>query len=124
MKNIIVIFLICIVSKASGNKISDAYEALSIYDYFKAKQLFYKSLPKYPAEASFGLAIIFNRNDNPFSDLDSSAKYISVCKTQFKDTSTYSLYHINNRNIDSLAGRISAKGYETYCTDRSVKTDQ
>ncbi len=111
----------CVVSKVWGNKISDAYEALSMFDYFKARHLFYKSLSKYPAESSFGLATIFYRNDNPFSNIDSSAKYISICKTQFKDTVTYSLYHINNETINLLTQQISSKGFDTYCKNKSVK---
>lgn len=121
MRKIIIILLACFVSKAWGNKISDAYEALSMFDYFKARQLFYKSLSKYPAESSFGLATIFYRNDNPFSNIDSSAKYFSICKTQFKDTITYSLYHINNETINLLAQKISSKGFDTYCINHSVK---
>lgn len=120
MRKIIIILLMCFVSKVWGNKISDAYEALSMFDYFKAKHLFYKSLSKYPAESSFGLATIFYRNDNPFSNIDSSAKYISICKTKFKDTATHSLYHINNETINSLAQQISIKGFETYCSNHSV----
>lgn len=111
----------CVVSKVWGNKISEAYDALSMFDYFKAKQLFYKSQGKYPAESSFGLATIFYRNDNPFSNIDSSAKYISICKTQFKDTITFSLYHINNETINLLTQQISSKGFNTYCTNSSVK---
>lgn len=110
----------CVASKGWGNQISDAYNALSMFDYFKAKQLFYKSLPKYPTESSFGLSTIFYRNDNPFSNIDSAAKYISICKTQFKDTVTYSLYHINNETINSLTQQISIKGFNIYCKNQSV----
>ena len=114
MKNIIALILICIVTKAFGNKISEGYKALSIFDYFKAKELFYKSLSKYPAQSSFGLSIIYYRNDNPFSNIDSSAKYISICKSNFKDTVTHSLYHINQQTINTLAINIGSKGYEKY----------
>jgi hypothetical protein len=120
MRKIIIILLMCVASKVWGNKISDAYSALSLFDYFKARQLFYKSLSKYPAESSFGLATIFYRNDNPFSNIDSAAKYISICKTQFKDTVTYSLYHINNETINSLTQQISNKGFNIYCKNQSV----
>ena len=59
MRKFISIFIICCAVNAFGNKISDAYEALSIFDYFKAKQLFYKSQSKFPCESSFGLATIY-----------------------------------------------------------------
>lgn len=121
MRKIFALFIICFALKASASKISDAYEALSMFDYFKAKQLFYKAHAKFPCESSFGLATIYYRTDNPFSNIDSAAKYISICQTQFKDTITFSLYHINLESIQILANKISTKGFETYCNTNSIK---
>ena len=120
MKNIIAILLICIVSKAFGNKISEGFKALSIYDYFKAKQLFYKSLAKHPSAAAYGLATIYVKTDNPFSNIDSAAKYISISKNQFKDAITYSSYHINKESIDLLQVKISVEGFKKYSAQHSV----
>jgi hypothetical protein len=65
--------------KLHSQKIETAYDALSKYDYFKAKKLFYEIDKKHPDRAaSFGLAIIFHRTDNPFHNLDSAAKYVSL----------------------------------------------
>ncbi|MES2761142.1 MAG: WG repeat-containing protein [Bacteroidota bacterium] len=122
MRKIAIILLICFGSKAQAGKIPEAYEALSVFDYFKAKQLFYRSLSKYPAESSFGLATIYFRTDNPFSNIDSAAKYISITQKQFKDTATYSLYHINRETIRSLAVNIGAKGFEKYGTQNQVES--
>ncbi|MDP2386236.1 MAG: WG repeat-containing protein [Bacteroidota bacterium] len=60
----------------SASKISKAYDALKIFDYFKAKKLFYSCLKKEPVLATYGLATIYQRNDNPFHNLDSAYKYI------------------------------------------------
>jgi hypothetical protein len=122
MRKISILFIICFGLKASANKISAAFEALSIYDYFKAKQLFYKSFSKYPCESSYGLAIIYYRNDNPFSNIDSAAKYIAISKTNFKDTLTYSLFQINQKTIQSLAVNIGNKGIEKYSKTKSVES--
>jgi hypothetical protein len=122
MRKIIAFFIICFGLKASANKISAAYEALSIYDYFKAKQLFYKSLSKYPCQSAFGLATIYYRNDNPFSNIDSAAKYISISKRNFNDTSTYGVFHINQRTIQSLAFDIGNKGFGKYDIENSVES--
>lgn len=122
MRKIIALFIICFGLKASANKISAAYEALSIYDYFKAKQLFYKSLSKYPCESSYGLATIYYRNDNPFSNIDSAAKYIAISKSHFKDTITYSLFHINTNTIQSLAINIGKKGIGKYALQNSIES--
>ena len=121
MRKIFILIIISFTINASASKISDAYEALSIFDYFKAKKLFYKTYSKLPSESSFGLATIYYRTDNPFSNIDSAAKYISICKKQFKDSVTYSKYHINYENIDILANKISTKGFDTYCNNNSVK---
>ncbi len=121
MRKIVIIFTICFVSKAFGNNISDAFEALSMYDYFKAKKLFYKAHKKYPCESSYGLSTIFYRADNPFSNIDSAAKYIVVSKIKFKETVTFSTYHINHQTINDLAQKISYKGYEVYANSKSIR---
>ncbi|MBA3662791.1 MAG: WG repeat-containing protein [Bacteroidetes bacterium] len=59
--------------------VKKGFEALSMYDYFLAKKQFYKALKKQAdAPAAYGLAAIFSRNDNPFYNLDSAAKYASL----------------------------------------------
>lgn len=121
MKSGLTILLIFSIQLAFCNKIEDAYKALSIYDYFKAKHLFYKSLKKNPTEASYGLATIYYRNDNPFSNIDSAAKYITISLNTFKDTASYSGYHINNNSIKNLSQLIAIKGFSVYCINKSVK---
>ena len=120
MRKIVIIFTICFVSQALGNNLSDAFEALSMYDYFKAKQLFYKAHKKYPCESSYGLATIFYRTDNPFSNIDSAAKHIAISKIRFKDTATFSAYHINHQTINELAQKISYKGFDVYGNSKSI----
>ena len=120
MKKISCLILICFSASLFANKISDGYKALSIFDYFKAKQLFQKSLYQFPVEASYGLATIYSRTDNPFSNIDSAAKYISISQAKFKDTLTLSSYHINERTILTLVHTISLKGFEKYKTLCSV----
>ncbi len=117
MKKIIFVLLICTAGKAFSSKITDAYAALHIYDYFKAKSLFFSVISKNPSHASYGLAIIFNRTDNPFSNIDSAAKYIAISKLTYKDTATYSSYHISNETINELAASIAKKGFEKYTSD-------
>lgn len=97
-----------------ASSISKAYEALSIYDYFKAKQLFYKSIKKQPAFAAYGLATIYSRNDNPFSNYDSAAKYIYVASTQFKDTAIFSTFYISSGSIAQLAYYINNRAFQKY----------
>ncbi len=121
MRKIILLFIICFGLKAQANKMTEAYEALSIFDYFKAKQLFYKIQQKYPCESSYGLATIYFRTDNPFSNIDSAAKYIAISKNAFKDSLTICNYHINTLTIIFLADNICKKGFQIYCVNRSIK---
>ena len=121
MKKILTILLILCFSQGWCNKkIASGFEALSIFDYFKAKALFNKSLNKKPAEASFGLAIIYYRTDNPFSNIDSACKYIAKCRSQFKDTITYSHFHINLNSLNSLSKNIVLKGFDKYCREKNT----
>lgn len=80
---VITTFLLVCGFAAIGGEIEKGYRALSIYDYFKARKLFYKQLKKHPAEAAHGLATIYYRNDNPFHHLDSAYKYIVLSLDHF-----------------------------------------
>jgi hypothetical protein len=112
-KYILVLSVIC-AFHAFGSKISSAYEALSVYDYFKARGLFYSSLSKNPSEAGYGLATIYSRSDNPFSNIDSAAKYISRSAKTFKDTARLSGYVVSPASIASLSRSISLKGFRQH----------
>jgi hypothetical protein len=74
------IFFLFFINFIWANKITKGFEALQEFNYFEAKKLFSKSLKKYPAPASFGLATIYYRKDNPFHSLDSAYKYIGIAK--------------------------------------------
>ena len=78
----ILIFLLFTLFIANGYAVNGSkkgFKALVIYDYFKAKKQFYKSLKKKDIPYSaYGLALIYSRNDNPFSNTDSAVKYICL----------------------------------------------
>lgn len=67
-----------------AGKINKAFEALEIFNYFEAKRLFEKAEKKQAVPAKFGLCIIYARNDNPFSNLDSAYNKITSCVEQFE----------------------------------------
>lgn len=74
--------LVTFISHAASLKL--AYKSLNEFDYFKAKKLFYSINKKYiNPYASYGLATIYVRNDNPFFNLDSASKYINLSYTTF-----------------------------------------
>lgn len=94
-------------------KLEKAFEALSIYNYFEAREFFYKSLKKHESAASYGLAVIYERNDNPFHSLDSAHRYISLADSLYpllssEKLSKYAQLDASIEQVDSLYTRIDS----------------
>lgn len=110
---LLIFYLILTVAGARASKIESAYEALHIYDYFKAKKLFYGELKKsHKAAAAYGLAVIYNRTDNPFSNADSASKYITLAGNFYKETrlkESYFSFKIDSLTILTDANAIAQK---------------
>lgn len=83
-KVVFVLLLAMFSQRAEASKIEKAYQALKIYDYFKAKKYFERSLKKHPAAASYGLATIYYRSDNPFHQIDSAYRYIVIADSAYQ----------------------------------------
>ncbi|MEO8761280.1 MAG: WG repeat-containing protein [Bacteroidia bacterium] len=119
-KFLVCIFLICAFFTSRAASIDKGYAALHEYDYFKAKKLFYAQLKKSRAEASFGLATIYYRNDNPFYNLDSAYKYISVCRNSF--SSKKSSRFVNDTNLIALHDSICDKAYNVFLQHINIQS--
>jgi len=89
------------------SRLEKAFEALSIYDYFKAKDLFYKSLKSDSVAAAYGLSIIYSRNDNPFTQLDSAHKYINLAEDLWINVEEKTRMEYEYLGLDSI--RVSAQ---------------
>lgn len=85
-----------------AGKIERAYEALNIFDYFTAKELFEKVHDKEIVAAPFGLSIIYGRNDNPFYNLDSAYHYILKADTSYSKLSFKEIEDLNELGVDSM----------------------
>ncbi|MFN2430018.1 MAG: WG repeat-containing protein [Cryomorphaceae bacterium] len=68
--------------RVSG-KLRKGFEALEIYNYFAAKDYFYKALKKDSVPASYGLSVIYGRDDNPFFAPDSALKFIRIAVERY-----------------------------------------
>ncbi|MCA0429679.1 MAG: WG repeat-containing protein [Bacteroidetes bacterium] len=101
MRFILVILFVAFSNFTFAGKIKKGFEALCIYDFFKAKKIFYKSLNQKNPASCFGLAIIYSKNNNPFYNLDSATKYINRAVVYFKTKNTPQ--HFNCTNVDSLS---------------------
>jgi len=79
----VLLILLCITKNTKAGGLDKGFEALEVFDYFKAKQIFYKSLKKDSAAASYGLSVIYSLNNNPFYSLDSALLYIKISAKTF-----------------------------------------
>lgn len=109
----------------TASKISEAFEALSVHDYFKARKLFYSINKKqYNASACYGLAIIFNRNNNPFYNVDSATKYIHVSLNSLDETSQNAPlagFTADRSSIQLLLDSIALKQLKACLLENSIK---
>jgi len=63
---------------APTGKTKRGFEALAVFNYFEAKDLFYDALKRDSLGAAYGLSIIYARNDNPFYQPDSAFRFINI----------------------------------------------
>lgn len=99
-----------------SSKLEKAFEALRIYDYFLAKKLFTEiQSKKTDAYASYGLSLIYSRTDNPFTNIDSAAKYVRLSYHAFQafpQPLILSDFNINPKTILLLADSVATKMFQ------------
>lgn len=110
-----VLFLLTllVVPTAQASKIKRGFEALKVYDYFKAKKNFSKGMKYNPSPGAFGLALIYKTDDNPFFSLDSAFKYVHVSRDHWEKSREgkklrWGKYGWTSNGIDSLRNEISS----------------
>lgn len=115
-KILVLVFLLLYAVPAISSKLEKGFEALRLYDYFKAKELFYQhQKKKADMAASYGLAVIFSRQDNPFYNVDSAAKYVQQSyQVSLSAPASYTLsgFVIDKKSILALSDTISEKMFE------------
>jgi len=118
---IISTFLLFTLSLQAG-KIEKAFEALEVYNYFMAKEIFEERLEKDIVAAPYGLSIVFGRKDNPFHNLDSAYKYICIADSNFLKIEEKDKESLLELNIDSLSVEIwkDTIDYAYYKVVRSI----
>jgi len=109
-----------------GGKLDKAFEALSIYDYFKAKELFTKALKSDPCAANFGLGQIYFNDRNPFTNLDSARIYILESQNAWeysKEKERISLlaYSIDSISIHAFLESIASKALEGAIENNTIE---
>lgn len=84
-------------------KINNAFEALEVYNYFKAKKLFEKKVDNKIVAAPYGLSLIYGRNDNPFYNLDSAYKFIYMADSNWTKLNDKQKEKLQKHKVDSLS---------------------
>lgn len=120
-------FILFLSVNSFAGKIDKAYEALKIYDYFKAKSLFQELIEDEPVAARFGLCTIYYRNDNPFHNLDTAYAYIQKIEVDFqdlrkKDKQFLLNYSIDTESIQKLKSDIVLSFWNNVKNTKSVKS--
>jgi len=120
------LFFLTIQSLVFANKLDKAFEALRIYDYFKAKHLFEKSLQKETAAAAYGLSVIYSRNDNPFYNIDTAYVYVRKSQKSFeplalKEKQEIEKYKVTEASIRELKDAIHLKAFNSYKQKNTVE---
>ena len=103
-------------TQVEASRIKKGNEALIAHDYFKAKKLFMKGLKYNVSAASFGLATIYSRNNNPFFNLDSAYQYVRLANStwntaKLRKKEKWKIYKWTKFGIDSLSRLISSQFY-------------
>lgn len=117
-------FFILLSCSAIAGKIDKAFACLQEMNYFEAKKLFYESLKKKVVPASYGLATIFYRKDNPFHNIDSAYRYIMISELGYskltkEDHLKYETYGLNYDSIIQLREKIGTYYYQIALDQKS-----
>jgi hypothetical protein len=112
IRNIItLVVLVITTSFAFSSKIDRAFASLKVLNYFDAKTCFEHQINKHIVPASYGLATIYYRNDNPFHNIDSAYRYIVLAEQNYfyqtpKDSLRFASYGVVYETILSLRTKI------------------
>ena len=81
----LIILLVCgaFAAVPLSGKLKKGFAALKVYNYFEAKDQFYQALKKDSVAAAYGLSVIYGRDDNPFYQIDSAYKFISLAAYKY-----------------------------------------
>ena len=109
-------------AQEEDDAMEEAYRALKIFNYFKAREVFLQTKNQTPFLSAYGLALIYKRNDNPFSNSDSAYHYLEVArihmlrqsKTQRKTTQSFLQKWMLKVDLKSLARALDTVSNRMY----------
>lgn len=107
----------------SSCAINKGFESLAQYDYFDAKQKFERIEKRKTVAASYGLSLIYQRNDNPFHNIDSALVKINAAYTGFSDLTKNEKEKYKTYGLDSLSILKHRSLISTLYFKRAVETN-
>lgn len=116
MKGVITCIALCLTLFAQAQSLKKGFEALRMYNYFKAKEIFEKREKKQPVPATYGLALIYHRTDNPFHHIDSAFTKIIKSAHLFdelteKEVEKMAVWGVTQEEIRILRQQISTQHF-------------
>ena len=101
---------------AQAQSLKSGFEALLVYDFFKAKQIFTTKLKKEPAASNYGLALIHVDHLNHFYSLDSAFHRITKAEQAFRILDStkqlkYRVYSLSDSAIQYIKSGIYSNAF-------------
>jgi hypothetical protein len=117
MRRFIVIILILLPVFAIAGKLEKGFEALRVYNYFRAQQLFIQCEDRHPAGAHYGLAEIYSNNKNPFYEIARAHHQVlsarwSYATSSVKEKIRLQKLGVNDSVMNLLEQRIDTLAYK------------
>ena len=107
----------------SGCAVDKGFESLGVYNYFDAKQRFERVEKRKIVPSSYGLSIIYQRNDNPFYNLDSALLKINSAYSKYSSLSENKKEKYQKYGLDSLSILKQRSLISTLYFNRAVETN-
>lgn len=120
-----IVFSLILLSIMTSCRVSNSYEALEEYNYFKAKKGFENALKRNTSPAAYGLSVIYYRKDNPFHNMDSAYHYSLMGIENFdelKDKNKLKLAEKHNFTYETMLVHREKISRHEYLKTRSKNT--
>jgi len=119
----IALYILLITLIMSSCAIDKGFESLNNYNYFDAKQKFERLEKRKIVPSSYGLSVIYQRNDNPFYNLDSALIKINKAYYNYSSLSDNKKEKYQKYEIDSLSILKQRSLISTLYFNRAVETN-
>ncbi|HTF02545.1 MAG TPA: WG repeat-containing protein [Bacteroidia bacterium] len=116
-RKLILFFFLIVPALGYAGKLEKGFEALRVYNYFRAQELFIQCEDRHPAGAHYGLALIYSRTDNPFHNIQRAHHQVlssrwAYATSSVKEKIRLQKLGVNDSLIVLLEHRIDTVAYQ------------